>query len=229
MPPPLLNVVGLRKDYGHTPVFDDVDLTIDAGETVGLSGKSGSGKSTLGRCILRLEEPTAGEVYYNGADLLKMGKKDLNLVRPDLQMIFQHPETSFNPRMAVGFGIAEPLSYRTGTRPEEVLNGLADLLRRVGLRRDQLDRFPHQLSGGELQRAMLARVFSLQPKLVIADEPTSMLDVSVQAQVLGLMKTLQEETGVSYLLISHDLEVLGAVCDRVAYMRNGTVEKADAG
>lgn len=223
MPVHLLSIVGLRKDYGHAPVFDRINLTIDDGETVGLSGKSGSGKSTLGRCILRLEEPTAGKIYYKGIDLLKLRKKDLDRIHPDLQMIFQHPETSFNPRMPVGFGIAEPLSYRTGKRPDEVLDGLADLLGRVGLRRDQLERFPHQLSGGELQRAMLARVFSLRPKLVIADEPTSMLDVSVQAQVLHLMATLQKKTGVSYLFISHDTEVLDAVCDRIVYMRDGTV------
>lgn len=204
-------------------VFSDVDLTIEAGEAVGLFGPSGSGKSTLGRCITRLEEPTSGTIRFQGHNLRTLHHRELRSIRPHLQMIFQHPETSLNPRMRLIQSITEPLRLVRGYPEEEAIEILTPLLSDVGLRYEQLQRYPHQLSGGEIQRAVIAKVFSLQPSLVIADEATSMLDVSVQAQVLRLMKNLQLKTNVAYLIISHDLQILEAVCDRVLSMDNGKI------
>ena len=223
MSSPVLSVSGLSKDYGHAPVFSNVSFHIFPGETVGLCGQSGCGKSTLGRCITRLEEPTKGSITFRGEDFRRLGKRALRAARPGMQMIFQHPETSLNPRMRVLDSLIEPIRNARSCDAEHAMEILSPLIREVGIRPDQLSRYPHQLSGGEIQRAVIARVFSLRPALVIADEATSMLDVSVQAQVIHLMKKLQNETNVAYLMVSHDLELLTSVCTRILRMHDGSL------
>lgn len=227
MSSPVLNVSGLSKDYGHAPIFSDVTFHISEGETVGLFGQSGCGKSTLGRCITRLEEPTKGCIHFRGEDFLNLGKRALRTARPGMQMIFQHPETSLNPRMRVIDCLIEPIRNARHCDAKKAMEVLAPLIHEVGIRPDQLSRYPHQLSGGEIQRAVIAKVFSLHPALVIADEATSMLDVSVQAQVIHLMKRLQNETNVAYLMVSHDLELLTSVCTRILKMHDGSLIEFD--
>lgn len=215
-------MTGLSKSYGHGNIFSGISFAVERGATVGLFGQSGSGKSTLGRCIVRLEQPTAGVVTMLGYDLFSLGSKKLRELRPSFQMIFQHPEISLNPRMTLAESVAEPLMVHKGLKQDEALNYISSLISKVSLRDEHLARYPHQLSGGEVQRAVLARIFSLKPKLVVADEPTSMLDVSVQAQVLRLMQDLQKETGVSYVFISHDPDVMSVMCDHVLWIDDGT-------
>jgi len=218
---PVLQLTGLSKSYGHGDIFSGISFEVGSGKTVGLFGQSGSGKSTLGRCIMRLEAPSSGHITMQGMDLARMGLRKLRELRPSFQMIFQHPEVSLNPRMILAESVAEPLMVHKGIGMDEALKEIAPLIRRVGLRDEHLARYPHQLSGGEVQRAVLSRIFSLKPKLVVADEPTSMLDVSVQAQVLRLMQDLQKETGVSYLFISHDPDVMSVMCDQVLWLDHG--------
>ena len=221
MSPPVLRLTGLSKSYGHGNVFSGISFDIGSGKTVGLFGQSGSGKSTLGRCIMRLESPSSGRIMMQGMDLARMGPGKLRKLRPSFQMIFQHPEVSLNPRMTLAESVAEPLMVHRGIGMKEALREISPLIRRVGLRDEHLARYPHQLSGGEVQRAVLSRIFSLKPKIVVADEPTSMLDVSVQAQVLRLMQDLQKETGVSYVFISHDPDVMGVMCEEILWIENG--------
>ena len=221
MSSPVLQLTGLSKSYGHGDIFSGISFEVGSGKTVGLFGQSGSGKSTLGRCIMRLEVPSSGHITMQGMDLARMGLRKLRELRPSFQMIFQHPEVSLNPRMTLAESVAEPLMVYKGIRIDEALKEIRPLISRVGLRDEHLARYPHQLSGGEVQRAVLSRIFSLQPKLVVADEPTSMLDVSVQAQVLRLMQDLQKETGVSYLFISHDPDVVSVMCDEVLWIDSG--------
>jgi peptide/nickel transport system ATP-binding protein len=222
VPSPVLQLTGLSKSYGHGNIFSGISFSVERGTTIGLFGQSGSGKSTLGRCIMRLETPSSGRILMQGMDLSRLGLRRLRDLRPSFQMIFQHPEVSLNPRMSLAESVAEPLMARKGISIEAALHQISSLIRRVGLRDEHLARYPHQLSGGEIQRAVLARIFSLQPKLVVADEPTSMLDVSVQAQVLRLMQDLQKETGVSYVFISHDPDVMSVMCDQVLWLDGGT-------
>ncbi|MDO9034024.1 MAG: dipeptide/oligopeptide/nickel ABC transporter ATP-binding protein [Methanoregula sp.] len=221
MSSPVLQLTGLSKSYGHGDIFSGISFEVWSGKTVGLFGQSGSGKSTLGRCIMRLEAPSSGYITMQGMDLARMGLRKLRELRPSFQMIFQHPEVSLNPRMTLAESVAEPLMVHKGIGIDEALKEIRPLISRVGLRDEHLARYPHQLSGGEVQRAVLSRIFSLQPKLVVADEPTSMLDVSVQAQVLRLMQDLQKETGVSYLFISHDPDVMSVMCDQVLWLDHG--------
>lgn len=221
MSSPVLQLTDLSKSYGHGDIFSGISFEVGSGKTIGLFGQSGSGKSTLGRCIMRLEAPSSGHITMQGMDLARMGLRKLRELRPSFQMIFQHPEVSLNPRMTLAESVAEPLMVHRGIGMDEALKEIAPLIRRVGLRDEHLARYPHQLSGGEVQRAVLSRIFSLQPKLVVADEPTSMLDVSVQAQVLRLMQDLQKETGVSYLFISHDPDVMSVMCDQVLWLDRG--------
>jgi len=218
---PVLQLTGLSKSYGHGDIFSGISFEVGSSKTVGLFGQSGSGKTTLGRCIMRIENPSSGHIMMQGMDLARMGLRKLRELRPSFQMIFQHPEVSLNPRMTLAESVAEPLMVHKGIGMDEALKEIAPLIRRVGLRDEHLARYPHQLSGGEVQRAVLSRIFSLQPKLVVADEPTSMLDVSVQAQVLRLMQDLQKETGVSYLFISHDPDVMSVMCDQVLWLDHG--------
>lgn len=209
--------------FGTSEVFKNVSFSVTRGETLGLFGRSGSGKTTIGRCIVGLEKPTGGEILVRGVDILKMEKKEFRKLRPKIQMIFQHPETSLDPRMKAFENLIEPLKLHSGLKRDALMKRGEELAELTGLRPEHLARYPGHLSGGEIQRVVLARIMALSPDFIVADEPTSMLDVSVQAQILRLMQKLQRETGVSYLLISHDLEVLKNVCHRIAYLENGTI------
>lgn len=227
MPPSLLTIKNLSKDFEGINIFKNVSFTVEKGETIGLYGKSGSGKTTIGRCIIGLEKPTKGEIIINGKNMLSMNKKEISKIRPKVQMIFQHPETSLNPRMKALDSIIEPLLVTKKLAKKDLIETAQDLMNLVGLRMEQMERYPNQLSGGEIQRIVLARILSLNPDFVVADEPTSMLDVSVQAQILRLMEKIQSEKGIAYLLISHDIEILKALCDRIAYLTNGTIENIE--
>jgi len=208
---------------GEVRAVDGVSLTVRRGETVGLVGESGCGKSTFARAVARLEEPTSGRVLFEGRDVARAGKEELFNLRREVQIIFQDPYSSLNPRMTVGEIVREPLLvHRVGTKQEQVQRVL-DLLSTVGLSADAAGRYPHEFSGGQRQRIGIARALSLEPKLVIADEPVSALDISVQSQVLNLMVRLQRERDLTYLFISHDLSVVKHVSDRIAIMYLGRI------
>jgi oligopeptide/dipeptide ABC transporter ATP-binding protein len=228
-PDPLVRVRGLIK---HFPVenSDDVVRAVDGvafeifrGETLGLVGESGCGKSTVGRCLLRLIEPTAGEITFDGRDVVSMGKHELRELRREMQIVFQDPYASLNPRMKVGDIIAEPLViHKIGDRSER-RDRVATLMSKVGLDPDYMKRYSHEFSGGQRQRIGVARTLALNPKLIVADEPVSALDVSVQAQVVNLFQDLQEEFGLTYLFISHGLAVVEHISTRVAVMYLGRI------
>src|SRR6266498_352903 len=231
----LVRVRGLVK---HFPVedSDDVWRAVDGvsfeilrGETMGLVGESGCGKSTAGRCLLRLIEHTKGEIQFAGRNVIAMGKTELRQLRREMQIIFQDPQASLNPRMKIGDIVAEPLViHKIGTKQER-RERVAWLLGKVGLDPDYINRYSHEFSGGQLQRIGVARALALNPKLIVADEPVSALDVSVQAQVVNLLQDLQKEFGLTYLFIAHDLSMVRHICDRVAVMYLGKiVEVADA-
>jgi ABC-type glutathione transport system ATPase component len=220
----LVRATGLVKQYGSARVVDDVSLTIRRGETLGLVGESGSGKSTVARMLLRLIEPSAGEVVYDGADLLGMGSRDLRAMRRKMQIVFQDPYAALNPRMKVKDILAEPFAIH-GEKPKTSLNVM---LREVGLDESALERFPHEFSGGQRQRINIARALALRPEFVVLDEPVSALDVSVGAQVVNLLKDLQRTMGLTYLFISHSMPLVRYMCDRVAVMQRGRlVEMGD--
>ncbi len=208
---------------------DDISFNILAGETLGLVGESGCGKSTVGRCILRLIEPTSGEVWFDDRNVLSLNKHDLRPLRREMQIIFQDPYASLNPRLSVLSIISEPLKIHGIGNKSEQKDRVAELLQKVGLEADYMYRYPHEFSGGQRQRLGVARALALNPKLIIADEPVSALDVSVQAQVVNLLQDLQSEFGLTYLFISHGLAVVEHISNRVAVMYLGKiVEIADA-
>jgi len=230
---PLLEVRDLVKEFSRkrgllvpTSVIravDGVSFTIGEGETFGLVGESGSGKMTTGRCILRLIEPTSGEVRFKGEDILAFSGSRMRHARRDMQLVFQDPYSSLNPRMQVGAIVEEPLTiHKVGSKPTRRAR-VAELFELVGLDPSQLSRYPHQFSGGQRQRVGLARALALNPSFIIADEPVSALDVSVQAQVINLLMDLQERLKLTYLFIAHDLRLVRHICSRVAVMYLGRI------
>ena len=218
-----------RKPVGYVKAVDDVSFTVKRGETLGLVGESGCGKTTTGRCILQLYKATAGQVIFDGQDLTSMNSKTMRGMRREMQVIFQDPYSSLNPRMTAGNIIGEPLIvHGLVANKTEYRNKVADLLTNVGLNPYMADRFPHEFSGGQRQRIGVARALSVSPKFIVADEPVSALDVSIQAQIINLLEDLQEQFNLTYLFIAHDLSVVRHISDRVGVMYLGhLVEMAE--
>jgi len=232
--PILLNVENLHKAFKvsakrpgapklRLKAVDGVSFEIEAGETLGLVGESGCGKSTVGKLLLRLIEPDDGIIRFADKSVTGMPKRELTALRRDMQMIFQDPFSSLNPRMRVGEIIGEPLVVHDLVKGKDTRNQVLALMDKVGLSPEHYDRYPHEFSGGQRQRIGIARTLAVQPRLVVADEPVSALDLSIQAQIVNLLKDLQEEFGLTYLFISHDLGVIEHVCDRVAVMYLGRI------
>ena len=231
---PLLEVKHLKKYFpikggvfsktiGYVYAVDDVNFTLARGETLGLVGESGCGKSTTGRTILRLIEPTDGELYFEGQDITKLEKSAMRALRREMQIIFQDPYASLNPRMTVGSIIGEPLEIHKIAKGSEKEERVAALLQKVGLRAEDMRKYPHEFSGGQRQRIGIARALALNPKLIVCDEPVSALDVSIQAQVINLLEDLQAEFSLSYLFIAHNLNVVEHISNRVAVMYLGQI------
>jgi len=231
----LLEVAGLTKRFpvrrgafglvsGHVRAVDGVDFHLAAGETLAIVGESGCGKSTVGRLVLRLIEPSAGQVRFEGEDLLALGDGEMRARRQRMQVIFQDPYASLNPRMTVGAMLGEPLMLHGLAHGEAARRArVGELLELVGLRPDHARRYPHEFSGGQRQRLAIARALAVEPRLIVADEPVSALDVSIQAQVINLMRSLQQRFGLAYIFISHDLAVVKHIADRIAVMYLGKI------
>ncbi|MCW2637585.1 MAG: oligopeptide/dipeptide transporter, ATPase subunit [Blastococcus sp.] len=221
---PLTQGIVFKKTVGHVRAVDGVNLTLHRGQTVGLVGESGCGKSTVAKLLVALEKPTGGTIRYKGEDLNKMGGRALKRYRREVQIIFQDPYGSLNPRMTVGDIVAEGWSVHADVAPRKGrLLRTQELLERVGLNPDYVHRYPHQFSGGQRQRIGIARALAMQPEVIVCDEPVSALDVSVQAQVVNLLEDLQDDFGMSYLFIAHDLSVVRHLSDRIAVMYLGSV------
>jgi ABC-type oligopeptide transport system ATPase subunit len=237
--PPLLEVRNLHTHFpvhsgvlkrvtGWVKAVDGVSFVLRAGETLGLVGESGCGKTTVGRTLLRLIPATSGEVFFDGTSINGLPTRAMKPFRRQMQIIFQDPAGSLNPRLRVGKIVGEPLEVHRLAQGDELRKRVEDLLERCGLWREAIDRYPHQFSGGQRQRIAIARALALQPKLIVCDEPTSALDVSIQSQILNLLQDLQDEFGLAYLFISHDMAVVHHICDRVAVMHKGQiVEEGD--
>lgn len=220
----LLRATGLTKTFrvrgGTAHAVERIDLTVGAGEALGIVGESGCGKSTTARMLVRLLEPTGGRLEFDGVDITHLPQRRLRPLRRDLQIVFQDPFSSLNPRYTVGAIVGAPLRAQRADNPDEQI---ARILEKVGLRREHIDRYPHEFSGGQAQRIGIARALVTHPKLVIADEPVSALDVSIQAQIVNLLAELQNDLGLSYVFISHDLAVVRHVCTRIAVMYLGRI------
>jgi oligopeptide/dipeptide ABC transporter ATP-binding protein len=235
----MVKVTGLRKYYstrkggffekpGVVRALDDISFSIPAGSTLGMVGESGSGKTTAARSMLRIIEPDAGSVEIDGVDVLSLPRGELRRHRRNMQIVFQDPYSSLNPRMTVGRIISEPLRIHTKLARREIDERLAELTELVGLHRDHLDRYPHEFSGGQRQRIGIARAIALNPRFIILDEPVSSLDVSIQGQIMNLLRDLQEKMGLTYLFVAHDLAVVQHMSDRVVVMYLGRiVEESD--
>ncbi|MCK9861696.1 ABC transporter ATP-binding protein [Paenibacillus sp. ATY16] len=234
MPEALLEVRNLKKYFpiqsgllnrtvGHVKAVDDLSFTIRKGETFGLVGESGSGKSTVGRSIVRLNEKTSGDVFFKGTDIYSLSKEELRAMRPSMQLIFQDPYSSLNPRVRVGDAIGEALLDHQLADKSEIRGKVLEALELCGLSDYHIDRLPHEFSGGQRQRIGIARALALNPELIIADEPVSALDVSIQAQIINLFRKLQQTNGLSYLFISHDLSVVEHLCTRIGVMYLGSL------
>jgi oligopeptide transport system ATP-binding protein len=216
-----------RRTVGHVRAVDGVSFDLNRGDSLGIVGESGCGKSTTARVILRLIEPTGGRILFEGKDVCQLTKEDLRSLRRNMQIVFQDPYASLDPRRSVGQTVGEPLDvfafYATKTEREE---RIAYLLKKVGLQPEHAWRYPHEFSGGQRQRIGIARALALNPKLIIGDEPVSALDVSIQAQIINLLEDIQEEFGLSYIIIAHDLAVVEHICDRIAVMYLGRIVEA---
>jgi len=213
----------LRTVRDHIRAVDDASFHINPGETLGLVGESGCGKTTVGRAILRLIPATSGQVIFDGQLVFDLHGAEVRRLRRKMQIVFQDPASSLNPRMTVGEIVGEPLLVHGVARGEDLRRRVQSLLERCGLSRDAAARYPHQFSGGQRQRIGIARALALHPQLIVCDEPTSSLDVSIQAQILNLLKDLQAEFNLSYLFISHDMAVVHHLCDRIAVMHAGKI------
>ena len=212
-----------RKHTGDVKAVDGVSFDIMAGQTLGLVGESGCGKSTVGRAMLRLYEPTAGRVVIDGEDVARMAPEALRKKRPSMQMVFQDPQASLNPRMSLAEIVSEPLDEHTGWTRDQKLERVYELMDQVGLNRRFVNRFPHEFSGGQRQRIGIARALALKPRFIVCDEPIAALDVSIQAQVVNLLEDLQEKLGLTYLFISHDLSMVRHLAQKVAVMYLGRI------
>jgi len=218
---PITRGIIFQKETASVKAVDGISFTLGRGETLGIVGESGCGKSTLVRCVLKLLEPTAGRIVFEGRDITKLSRRDMRPYRRDMMMVFQDPYASLNARKRVGFIVAEPLEIHSIGTPAERKRRVQELLEIVGLNSEHYNRFPHEFSGGQRQRIGVARALAINPKLIFCDEPVSALDVSVQAQILNLLKDLQREFGLSYVFIAHDLNVVRHISDRVMVMYLG--------